>query len=324
MKKIFSFPAKMLCAVLAGIMMMAAAYGEGTLPPAGDVSPEEAEILEIPAVINRAIEPAAGEGFSFPEDAKILHIWFPNVMNADEAILTYDGQVWLIDCGDERMGARGAELIRKLGITSIDKVFNSHPHHDHLNGLKVTDQAAKVEELDICYPANSTKHMKKAMQYAEKNGIRVEEFRDGSMYVMGDGEVTLKFYTNTNPKLDVNNRSAITMVRYRERTILFMGDTEGPGQKDILTRVPASELKADLLKYPHHGKSAMDNAFFEAVSPEAAIVTNKKVENWKGVKFLKKKKVPYLYTNVYANKKPMYIHLMTDGEVWVVERVLFE
>ena len=303
---------RVIAALFAVLLLTAAAQGEGTAPN---------PVFEAPAVINRSADPEAWGEFAFPEDAKILHIWFPNVMNADEAILIYDGQVWLIDCGDETMGARGAELIRKLGIESIDRVFNSHPHHDHLNGLKATDQAAKVAELDICFAVNSTKHMKKAMQYAAKNDIHVEEYQEGSVYVMGDGEVTLMFFVNTETNLDVNNRSAVTMIRYRDRSILFMGDMEKPGQTTMLARVPAEEFDADLLKYPHHGKSAMNDAFLEAVSPEIAIVTNKKVESWKGVKYLKKHKIPYLYTNTYEKKIPMYIHLMTDGEHWVIERV---
>ena len=290
---------------------------------------EEIVIHDVPEVINRVENPEAEAEFSFPENAKILHIWFPNVMNADEAILIYDGEVWLIDCGDKQMGKRGAELIQKLGVSGIGKVINTHPHHDHLEGLQVTDKAAKVEELLVCFSeedirhAKSVKRFKNAVAYAEKNGITVTSFEEGSVLAMGDGNVTLTCYVNTDESLDLNNRSAQIMIRYGERSILFMADMEKPGQSVMLERVPAEELKADLLKYPHHGKSAMDDLFLEAVDPEAAIITNKKVESWKGVKYLKKNRIPYYYTNVYQNRKPLYLHLMTDGEHWVMERVEF-
>ena len=305
-----------LCIAVAGITALAA--GEETAD----------EIVMIPDVIDRAVDPEAEAWFDFPEDAKILHIWFPNVMNADEAILIYDGSVWLIDCGDERMGGRGAALLEKLGITKIDKLINTHPHHDHLNGLKATDKAAKVAELLFCFDeknirhAKSLKNYRNAVAYADKNDITVSSYEEGSVFAMGGGEVTLTCYANTEPKLDVNNRSAQIMVRYGKRSILFMGDMEKPGQQDLLKRVQAEELKADLLKYPHHGKSAMDDAFLEAVSPKAAIITNKKVESWKGIRYLKKHGIPYYYTNVYRGKKCLYLHLMTDGEHWIVERVV--
>lgn len=316
---------KLLIILLTLALLMGTAGGEKA-----EEHPEN-EGAAAPAVIDRTADPAAFSDFAFPAEAKILHIWFPNIMNADEAILLYDGCVWLIDCGDERMGARGAELIRKLEIPRIDKILNSHPHHDHLNGLRATDKAAKVEELALCFtegdirPASSRKHLRNALAYAEKNGITVSSFAEGDVLAMGDGGVTLTCYINPDPKLDLNNRSAQMMLRCGERTILFTADMEKPGQEAMLARLPEESFKADILKYPHHGKSAMDDAFLEAVDPEIAVITNQKVEKWKGIMYLKKLKIPYVYTNVYHHinnktKKPLYLHLMTDGKHWVMER----
>lgn len=308
-----------------GILLGGAASGEGITGPAVPEPPAPVRIArpepepapEMPAVINCAADPEADAGFHFRMDADLLHIWFPNVSNADEAILIFQGEVWLIDCGDEKMGARGAELIGRLGAGRIRKLFNSHPHHDHLNGLKITDQTAKVEELLICFGAASTEHMIRAVTYAEENGIRIAEYRDGSEYAMGDGAVTLKFWHNTDPSLDMNNQSAMTMVRYGERSILFTADAERSGQVNLMERVRASELKADLLKYPHHGKSPLDDAFLAAVDPDAAIVTNKTVPDWNGIRYLTMQGIPFVYTSQNIG----YVHLVTDGEHWILETV---
>ena len=308
-----------------GLLLGGAAIGE-EIP--GDACPEPPAPVRIarpepeptpamPAVINCVAEPGADTGFHFRMDADLLHIWFPNIMNADEAILIFQGETWLIDCGDEKNGARGAELISRLGIERIRKLFNTHPHHDHLNGLRITDETAKVEELRICFGGASTEHMIRAVTYAEGNGIRVAEFRDGSEFAMGDGSVTLKFWCNTDPALDMNNQSAQTLVRYGERTILFTADMERNGQASLLSRINPAGLKADLLKYPHHGKSPLDDAFLQAVNPEAAIITNKTVSDWGGVRYLSAKGVPYIYTN----QAGVYLHLVTDGEHWIVEQV---
>ena len=308
-----------------GLLLGGAAIGEeipgGACPeppaPVRIARPEPEPTPAMPAVINCVAEPGADTGFHFRMDADLLHIWFPNIMNADEAILIFQGETWLIDCGDERNGARGAELISRLGIERIRKLFNTHPHHDHLNGLQVTNETAKVEELRICFGGASTEHMIRALTYAEGNGIRVAEFRDGSEFAMGDGSVTLKFWCNTDPALDMNNQSAQTMVRYGERTILFTADMERSGQLNLLTRTAPDALKADLLKYPHHGKSPLDDAFLQAVNPEAAVITNKTVSDWGGVRYLTAKGIPYIYTN----QTGVYLHLVTDGEHWIVEQV---
>ena len=308
-----------------GLLLGCAAIGE-EIPgyacpeppaPVRIARPEPEPTPAMPAVINCVTEPGADTGFHFRMDADLLHIWFPNIMNADEAILIFQGETWLIDCGDEKNGARGAELISRLGIERIRKLFNTHPHHDHLNGLRITDETAKVEELRICFGGASTEHMIRAVTYAEGNGIRVEEFRDGSEFAMGDGSVTLKFWCNTDPALDMNNQSAQTLIRYGERTILFTADMERNGQASLLSRINPAGLKADLLKYPHHGKSPLDDAFLQAVNPEAAIITNKTVSDWGGVRYLSAKGVPYIYTN----QAGVYLHLVTDGEHWIVEQV---
>ncbi len=327
MRKGFAGLKKLVLIILAAALalgMLSGATGAAAEVPAPEAplparpAPREAAEDRFPDVIDRVTVPGTEENFRFRLDAELLEIWFPNIMNADEAILMYGGDVWLIDCGDVKMGTRGAELIRKLGIKSIGKLFNSHPHHDHLNGLAVTDQAAKVEELYICFPAASTEHMIRAVEYADANGIPVREYRSGSEFTMGDGAVSLKFYVNTDPTLDMNNQSAQTMITYGERNIFFMADMEQLGQVVLINHVvPRKDLKADLVKYPHHGKSPLFETMYDALGAKAAIVTNKRVEDWSGIKYLRGKGMPILYTN----REGMYLHLVTDGEHWVCEYV---
>lgn len=318
---------KRLAALIAGlaVWITGTAGAETTPPPFPPETPapvrtgrpEPEPTPEMPEVINRISSPKAGTGFRFRVDAKILDIWFPNVSNADEAVLIYEDQVWMIDCADEKMGARGAALLRFLGIEEVDRLFNSHPHHDHLNGLQANDEAARIRELDICFSEDSTEHMINALRYAEETGIRIGRFADGDVFSMGDGAVTLTFFVGDYPSLDMNDASATTMVRYGERTILFAADLERQGQAALAGRIPARDLKADILKYPHHGKQPLYRAFYQAVSPEIAIFTNRAVPDWEGVKYMAAQKIPCIYTSVLD----VYLHLMTDGEYWVVEYV---
>ncbi len=269
-----------------------------------------------PAVMDRTKDPLAYASFRFRLDADLLEIWFPNIMNADEALLRYQGQTWLIDCGDNKMGGRGVEMMKKLGVTKIDKLFNTHPHHDHINGLAVTDKAFPVQELLICFDADSTPHMVTALAYAEESGIPVSSYQDGDVFSMGDGRVTLKFYINTDPSLDMNNASAQTLIQFGGRRIMFTADMEKLGQADLAGRVDPKDLQADILKYPHHGKSILDPTYAEAVSPLFAVVTNLDVD-WEGTRYLKRMNIPYAVTNREGN----YLRLITDGEFWLAEYI---
>ena len=318
---------KKFAALLAAFVLLfvsVPAFVEGAIPtPAPPETPVPARIHEIPnptpappVVIDRTADPLVNPSFHFRLDADLLDIWFPNIMNADEAILLYQGHAWLIDCGDQRSGARGVELLQKLGVTGVEKLFNTHPHHDHLNGLYVTHQSVPVEELLVCFDALSTEHMTHALSYAETESISVKEFSDRDVFSMGDGRVTLTFYVNTDPSLDMNNSSAQTLVQFGDRRILFTSDMEKPGQANLLSRIPAENLRAEIMKYPHHGKSGLTDEFLAAVEPSLCIITNTAVD-WEGMKYLAYKRVPYVVTNPGNT----YLHLVTDGENWIAEYI---
>ena len=318
-----------LAAVLAAVAVLIACIcgaAEEFIPPSPEPPDPDGRPRPTPAptampekvVIDHINYPREYRDFRFQPDKKLLEIWFPNVRDADEAILTYDGQVYMIDCGDERAGARGALLLKQLGIKKIDILFNSHPHHDHINGLAVTDDVAKVEEVKICFPPESTESGLKMLQTAEERNIRVTEYRSGDVFTMGEnGEVTLLFLRNNDPMMDMNNQSAQTMVRYGERTILFTADMEKNGQAQLLKHTNPAILKCDIVKYPHHAKNAMYEDFFYALDARLAVVTSVQGRKDSGQSYLVAKRLPAAYTAV----KGKFIHLATDGSFWLCEYV---
>ena len=272
---------------------------------------------ELPAVIDATRNASAADGVRFKLDAEILHIWFPIIANADEAVLVCGDQVWLIDCGDKGMGQRGVRMMQELGITKIEKLFISHPHHDHLDGLSVTNDAIPVGELLVSYPEDSTESMIAAMEYLNEKNIPVTHFSNGEVFTMGSkGRISLKFFWPEDESLDMNNTSAQTLLEYCFRRILFTADMERPGQQVLLTQMDPEDLRVDILKYPHHGKSGLLEEYFQAVNPSLAVITNVYVD-WGGVEYLKWKRVPYVFTC----SNDAYVHLYTDGNTWVAERV---
>ena len=87
----------------------------------------------------------------------------------------------------------------------------------------------------------------------------------------------------------------------------------------LTSRVSPEALQADILKYPHHGKSGLMDEFLQAVSPSVAVITNTSVR-WGGMEYLSWRMIPYYYT-VWYTATANYLHLYTDGSVWVIEYV---
>ena len=275
---------------------------------------------EIPTqtVIDHVNFPKELRDFRFRRDAKLLEIWFPNIRDADAAILTFDGQVYMIDCGDEKSAVRTAVLLQQLGIDHIDIMFNSHLHHDHTNGLALTDDIAKVGEVKICFETGTTAAGELLEQITTERNIPVTMYKSGDWFTMGEkGEVTLLFLRNYDPVMDMNNQSAVTVVRYKDRSILFTADMEKNGQAQMLKHVDPALLKCDILKYPHHAKSALYPEFYQVVDPKLAVVTSVQGRRDLGQSFLVANRIPATYTSV----KGQFLHLATDGEYWLAEYV---
>ena len=316
--------ATLLAAVL--ILMTGTGLGEDNTPFPPSPEPPEAAYAGRPTpaptapppdvVVNNAHIPEDNPDFCFPKDARLFEIWFPNIRDADEAILMYDGQVWMIDCGDERAATRGAALLKQLGIEKVDILFNTHLHHDHINGLAITHEAAKVGEVRICFSPDLTESGLRLLRVTEERNIPVKEYKDGGVFTMGNGAVKLLFLKNSESWLDMNNQSAQTLITYGERSILFMADMETPGQKAMIDRIGGGLLKCDVVKYPHHAKHDMYTPFYEAMDAKLAIVTSVEGRGDAGQLAIDYRGLPAVYTASSSS----FTHLVTDGHYWLCEK----
>lgn len=335
MKRLLPFSLLIPLILLALTGLSGPALGEDSFP-AEEVLPgvEEALLLTVhagrlvledqaaqPKVIDRISNPSAGAGFSFSPEDDLLEIWLPSVRDQDAAIFLYQGQVWMLDCGDSRASKESVPLLKYLGVERIDRLINTHPHHDHLNGLYAVDASFPVGELMICFPEDSTTHMTAAMEYCKGNGIPVTHFGDESILSMGDGLVTFLAWQKSAETESLNDRSAQFMVSYGSCDMLFMADMELRGQRQLLDALGPEPLKADILRYPHHGKKAMLDEVFYSIDPALVIVTNspRVVEIAESTKYLDYKHVPVAYTN----RTDYVIRLVTDGRHWLCESVPF-
>ena len=275
-----------------------------------------------PPVIDRITNPNQSPDFSFSPEDDLLEIWFPAIRDQDCAIFLYQDQVWLLDCGDERAATDILPLMKHLGIRQVDRLINTHPHHDHLNGLYSIDAAIPVRELMICFPEDSTVHMTAAMEYCKGNRIPVTHFSDETVLSMGDGLVSFLCWQKSGESESINDRSALFMVSYGLRKILFMADMELRGQRQLYDVLGPAPLAADILRYPHHGKKAMVEDFYAAVNPSLVIITNapRIAELAESIQFLDYKHVPVAYTR----QRNLVLHLVTDGQNWLCEQVPFD
>lgn len=272
-------------------------------------------MAEDSAVINRTDN--LTEEYVFEGDTPILEIVFPRVYSSDCAIVRFGDEVMMIDAStkNKTMRARIQSAVASMGVDHIDVAYNSHPHDDHIDGFQFVDAYAPIGKLLIAFPEDYDSRMKEAVKYCNDNAIPIEHVQDGDVLTMGpNGEVTMTVIQRWGTKAwDANDQSAMLLIRYGERTILFAGDVENRAQKDYGTNPPECGLDVDILKQPHHGQQPLQDVFLEATTPELVFMNGAADVMNGGKKYLDKHGVPYVLGYKGLTR------MRTDGSVWVVD-----
>ena len=267
-------------------------------------------LAEESVIINKITDPR--NDFAFPEDAKLLEIYFPKIYDSAAALIRYGEYTMLFDCAGE-CWERVPELLDCVGVTELTYACNSHPHTDHTYGFQFVLKDYPAGEFLRFFEddfLDSNPAAIKVFNQLREMGLPFRQLGPGDTIPFGDVSITV--LQAVHSEYSGNNLSACLMVELGERRFLFASDIQRDGQLWLLDH--GADLKADILQYPHHGYNRMQYNFLMAVDPELAIITSlPNAAN--GAAYLEEMNVPYLFT--YQS----IVKMTTDGNVWVVERV---
>ena len=266
-----------------------------------------------PVLVDRVNTPDQYAEFAFAQDAELLEVIFPQMLDCDAVILRCGGETIMVDSCKKAFSERIVNLCKQMGIARIDRVYNTHPHEDHIGGFREVIKEIEVGELWICFPEDYNNHMKQAVSAAKKAGIAVKTYADGDTFTVGGA--TVEVWKLEGKSSEMNDCSAQMKVTFGERTMLLTADLEENGQKKML-ELHGAALDADILKYPHHGIEELVPEYQAAVSPLFFVITNNHRKT-AGYKWITSGKagVPYAYT------VPDLVHLTTDGMTWIAEKI---
>lgn len=224
-------------------------------------------MAETPVIVNLVENPDAE--YHFEDGAKILEIVFPRVYSSDCILLRYDGMVMMIDASTKNATMRNRiyTACDTLGIDHIDIAYNSHPHDDHIDGFQFVNEYAPISKFLITFPEDFNARMKSAVKFMKANNIPIEQIGNGDTFTLGeDGGVKMTVIQYHKSSWGVNDQSAMLMVQYGDRRMLFAGDNENRSQQYFAANPPEIGLNADIFKYPHHGQVRLRDDFLEAIT----------------------------------------------------------
>ncbi len=206
-------------------------------------------------------------------------ILFVNVGKADAAILRFGETTVLIDTGSAASAPQLFAALNALNVSSIDAVFITHSHGDHLGGL---DALAANYDIPVVYSPFYSEADKngvgKIVKRAEKLGLSHRELQAGETVPIAADVSFLVLGPLSFNEEDDNDNSLVLRFSCQGRTFLFAGDMQFAEEASLIDA--GANLKADVLKVGNHGNpDATGSDFASLVSPSFAVISTSTQED---------------------------------------------
>ena len=194
-----------------------------------------------------------------------IEVIFLDVGQGDAVLIrSPEGKVALVDAGPGDI----LPLLRAHGIDSLDLLLASHPHADHIGGMRAIIERVPVHYyMDNGVP-HTTSTYRNLLFALQRSSVTYLDATERSIEL---GSVTLRVLQPFAAAEDHNNRSIGVLLEYGEFRALLTGDSEIPELNHWLaTRIPG----VTLLKAAHHGsRDAVSPAWLSTTKPEIVVIS---------------------------------------------------
>lgn len=241
-----------------------------------------------------------------------------DVGNADAFLVkTPQGKYFMLDTGKSGYngGKSQAELIvRKYmkdnGIKNVEGLILTHFDNDHSGGA-----VDVMEHLNVKTVYVNSYTPKSATSFNVISKIKSENFdsvlAQNNKEIYAENGLSIKTF-KSNGESD-NENSIITLLKYKDFEMLFMGDAGVEAFKDISANLPAN---VEVLKVGHHGAANVaDEKMLDVISPKISVIStgvnNYGHPNKVTLDVLKD-------TDIFRTDKNNSIKISTDGEKYQV------
>ncbi|MGV0157246.1 ComEC/Rec2 family competence protein [Rhodococcus sp. GB-02] len=190
-------------------------------------------------------------------------------------LATGDDRAVVIDVGPDPTSMD--RCLNMLGVSDIALLVISHFHADHIGGLEAVLGGRSVTAIGVgsmLLPESGFRSVKSA---ADSHDIPVVSLRAGAELTLGSVNMEVLGPLVPEPRDSVdaadaaNDQSLVVMAHTEAGRILLTGDAEVAGEEAIPRS--GTDVKAEVLKLPHHGSRTTSSAFLEAVRPRLTMIS---------------------------------------------------
>ncbi|MEC3977274.1 ComEC/Rec2 family competence protein [Amycolatopsis sp. H20-H5] len=186
------------------------------------------------------------------------------------------GRAVVIDTGPEPGPVD--ECLSRLGVDRIPLLVLSHLHADHIGGLESVFEGRSVGAVAVGAGRAPGWAWRQVAEVTGREGVPLLELDAGqrlswpglTLEVLGPRYVPARAAAEQDGTM-INNSSVVLRAGTPAGRILLTGDVELAAQADLLSA--GVDLRAEVLKVPHHGSRYSLPGFLGAVAPRAALVS---------------------------------------------------
>ncbi|WP_326943323.1 ComEC/Rec2 family competence protein [Amycolatopsis sp. NBC_01307] len=186
------------------------------------------------------------------------------------------GRAVVVDTGPEPGPVD--ECLHRLSVDRIPLLVLSHLHADHIGGLASVFDGRSVGGIAVGPGRTPEWAWRQVAAEASRRGVPLVELSPGervdlpglALDVLGPRYVPSRS-AGQQDGTTINNSSVVLRAETAAGRVLMTGDVELAAQSDLLADV--GDLKAEVLKVPHHGSRYSLPAFLAAVAPRAALIS---------------------------------------------------
>ena len=180
----------------------------------------------------------------------------------------------VIDTGPDAAAMR--RCLDQLRISTVPLLILTHFHADHVDGLPGVLAHRPVGQIWTSPLPSPSYEASTVQQEGARAGVPVHVPAVGSEGTVGEAS-WLVLGPARRPQLEdsesavENDSSLVIAMKVRGLRLLLTGDVEPPGQQAIVAS--GVDLRADVLKIPHHGSARQDADFLAATNARVAIAS---------------------------------------------------
>ncbi|MBI5156217.1 MBL fold metallo-hydrolase [Candidatus Peregrinibacteria bacterium] len=191
-------------------------------------------------------------------------------------IVSPSGKQILIDGGPDFSALEGLGRAMPFFDRTIDLLVLSHPQTDHILAFPEILRRYNVSAVLMTGIAYNLPRYEKFLTLLRGQKIPVIIANPAKDIDAGDGLVLDIVWPPPvlfGEKIkEVNNSSIVLRVLYGNHSALFTGDMETSEENEVLRS--GADLRADIIKVPHHGsKTSSSTGFLLVVRPQLAVIS---------------------------------------------------